>query len=123
MACGGSDTETETTEPETTTETTTGSETAAAWSPSGCTTYGFTPEGCEGSPENPNCHSQFTLRPDGTGDILFDDIMARASYAVSGDQVTVSAPDHVYEEAYTLVDGGAGLVDSRGNRYEASPCQ
>lgn len=124
VACSGSEeatTETTSgTETETTSETTV---TAETWAPSECTTYGFTPTDCEGSPENPSCHSEFTLRPDGSGDILFDDIMATLSFTVDGDQVRVTASQFDYNETYTVVDGGAAMLDAQGNRYEASACQ
>lgn len=121
LACGGDSNETDTTE----TESTSGTETAPeveAWAPTACTKYAFTPTDCEGTPENPSCHSEFTLRPDGTGVVLFDDIMAMATFSVSGDQVILAAPDHGYTETYSVVDDGAALLDATGNRYEASAC-
>lgn len=127
FGCGGAETESTTETTETTTEETAGgtdetmtTTAAGSFEVTSCTEFGYTPTDCQGSAENPSCHSSFELRPDGRVMKVFDDIMADGTYTIDGDQVTLSIPDMSYTETFTAE--GDALVSSQGARYESTSC-
>ena len=95
---------------------------AAGWRPAKCSEYTFTPKGCHGSPENPNCVDTFKLLPNGRADKQFDDIMTVGTYESSGNSVTIRIPEMKYSETFTVEQDGEVLVGPRGERYQRSDC-
>ncbi|MBW2527230.1 MAG: hypothetical protein JRI23_23820 [Deltaproteobacteria bacterium] len=104
-------------EPAATTETA-----SAGWRPTKCSEYTYKPKDCHGSPENPECVDSFKLQPDGKADKVFDDIMARGTYEVSGTTVTIRVPDMKYEGTFTIQNDGEVLVGKGDARYQRADC-
>lgn len=99
--------------------------TAAAsggWRPAKCSEYTYTPKDCQGSPENPSCVDSFELHPDGKAVKTFDDVMARGTYEVAGNTVTIRVPELKYEGTFTIDDDGQVLVGSGDARYQRTDC-
>ncbi len=124
VACGGSESPSTETEPESVGSGGEAEEVSPApaseLSVTGCNSYTYTPDDCTGSPENPSCSQNFELHGDGTGEITFDDIIVSATYEVEGSTLTLRAPR--FEATYTIEDGGQVIVGDGGERYDRTDC-